>query len=92
MRQSQARRPGGLQALTDVLHYAFTTKGGSGLVAAPHQGHLDTLIDEFEFQLSENPDLMSAIAVNKSGHPAITRKPYFNASSPYIFCKSLINR
>jgi len=36
--------------VTDVLHYAFTTKGGSGLVAAPHQGHLDTLIDEFEFR------------------------------------------
>ncbi len=23
---------------TDVLHYAFITPGGSGLVAAPHQG------------------------------------------------------
>jgi len=60
--------------VTDLLHYAFTTKGGSGLVAAPHQGHLDTLIDEFEFQLSENPDQMSAITINKSGHSAITCK------------------
>ena len=42
--------------IADLLHYAFTTKGGSGLVAAPHQGHLDTLIDELEFQLGENPD------------------------------------
>lgn len=65
--------------VTDVLHYAFTTKGGSGLVAAPHQGHLDTLIDEFEFQISESPDLMSAIAISKSGHQAIIRKPYFKA-------------
>ena len=65
--------------VTDVLHYAFTTRGGSGLVAAPHQGHLDTLIDEFEVQLGENPELMSAIAVNRSGNLAITRKPYFKA-------------
>ena len=27
---------------TDALHYAFTTRGGQGLIAAPHQGHLDT--------------------------------------------------
>ncbi|MBM3330073.1 MAG: hypothetical protein FJY67_11500, partial [Calditrichaeota bacterium] len=66
--------------VTDVLHYAFTTKGGSGLVAAPHQGHLDTLIEEFEFQLGENPDLMSAIAQGRADHPAITRKPYFKAT------------
>ena len=65
--------------VTDMLHYAFTTKGGSGLVAAPHQGHLDTLIDEFEFQVGENPDLTTAIAINKSGNTAITRKPYFKA-------------
>ena len=47
-------------------HYAFTSKGGSGLIAAPHQGHLDTLIDEFEFQLSENNDLMASVAVTAS--------------------------
>jgi len=66
--------------VTDVLHYAFVTKGGSGMVAAPHQGHLDTLIEEFEFQLGENPDLMSAIAPGRADHPAITRKPYFKAT------------
>jgi len=66
--------------VTDVLHYAFITKGGSGLVAAPHQGHLDTLIEEFEFQLGENPDLISAIAQGRADHPAITRKPYFKAT------------
>ncbi len=36
---------------TDALHYAFTTRGGQGLIAAPHQGHLDTIIEEIEFQL-----------------------------------------
>ena len=40
---------------TDALHYAFTTRGGQGLIAAPHQGHLDTIIEEIEFQLKWNP-------------------------------------
>ena len=62
---------------TDVLHYAFTTGGGSGLVAAPHQGHLDTLIDEIEFQLGANPDLEKSVARTKNGQPKIVRKPYF---------------
>src|SRR5690349_13120946 len=35
---------------TDALHYAITTKGGMGLIAAPHQGHLDTIIEEMEYQ------------------------------------------
>ena len=73
--------------ITDLLHYAFTTKGGSGLVAAPHQGNLDTLIDEFEFQLGKNPDLTTAIAINKSRHSAITRKPYFNGSLTIIILR-----
>ena len=33
---------------TDALHYAFTTRGGQGLIAAPHQGHLDTVMEESE--------------------------------------------
>jgi hypothetical protein len=41
---------------TDALHYAFTTRGGQGLIAAPHQGHLDTVIEEIEFQLDHNSD------------------------------------
>jgi len=62
---------------TDVLHFAFTTRGGQGLVGAPHQGHLDTLIEEIEFQLDANSDLMDSIAISKHGKPKILRKPYF---------------
>ena len=62
---------------TDALHYAFTTRGGQGLVAAPHQGHLDTLVEEIEFQLDANPDLLASIGVNKYGKPKVSRKPYF---------------
>ena len=62
---------------TQVLHFAFTTRGGQGLIAAPHQGHLDTVVEELEFQLDANPDLMGSIAINAQGRPKITRKPYF---------------
>jgi hypothetical protein len=62
---------------TQVLHFAFTTRGGQGLIAAPHQGHIDTIIEEVEFQLNANPDLMGSIAVNAQGRAKITRKPYF---------------
>ena len=54
---------------TDILHYAFITRGGTGLVAAPHQGHLDTIIDEIEFQIGANPDLERSIARNTQGLP-----------------------
>jgi hypothetical protein len=62
---------------TDALHYAFTNNGGQGLIAAPHQGHLDTLIEEIEFQLDSNPELMVSIGLTKYGKPKIIRKPYF---------------
>lgn len=62
---------------TDALHFAFTTRGGQGLIAAPHQGHLDTLSEEIEFQLESNDELMRSIAITKYGKPKITRKPYF---------------
>ena len=62
---------------TDALHFAFTTRGGQGLIAAPHQGHLDTLIEEIEFQLDSNSELMRSIALTKYGKPKIIRKPYF---------------
>ena len=58
-------------------HFSFITRGGQGLIAAPHQGHLDTLIEEIEFQLDNNPDLMNSIALTKYGKPKIHRKPYF---------------
>ena len=62
---------------THLLHYAFTTRGGSVLVAAPHQAQLDTLVDEFEFQLENCSDLQASIAKNKIGAPKVVRKPYF---------------
>jgi len=63
--------------VTDILHFAFTTKGGRGLVAAPHQGHLDTLIEELEFQIGESAILRESVGVKSSGHEAVRRKPYF---------------
>jgi len=62
---------------TDALHFAFTNYGVQGLIAAPHQGHLDSLIEEIEFQLDTNPELMASIGITKYGKPKIIRKPYF---------------
>jgi len=62
---------------TDALHYGYTTRGGQGLIAAPHQGHLDTLIEEIEFQIDASAALRSSIAINQFGKLKIQRKPYF---------------
>lgn len=62
---------------TDVLHFAFISRGSKGLIAAPHQGQLDTLVEEIEFQLENNDDLMHSLAVTKHGKAKISRKPYF---------------
>ncbi len=62
---------------TDALHFAFTTMGGQGLIAAPQQGHLDTVVEEIEFQLDANPLLMKSVAITQQGKPKIHRKPYF---------------
>jgi hypothetical protein len=62
---------------TNALHYAMTTKGGMGLIAAPQQGHLDTIIEEIEYQLTTNAQLGACIALNRYGKPKIQRKPYF---------------
>ena len=62
---------------TDALHFAFTTIGGQGLIAAPHQGHLDTIIEEIEYQIETCEALRTSIAVNSQGRPKIIRKPYF---------------
>jgi len=62
---------------TLALHHAFIKQGGSVLVAAPHQGPVDTIVEEVEFQIENNPDLQSSIAVNAQGRAKITRKPYF---------------
>jgi len=62
---------------TDALYFATTTVGVSGLIAAPHQGHLDTIVEEIEYQLDASPLLRTHLAVNAFGKPKIQRKPYF---------------
>lgn len=62
---------------TSALHYAFVTPGGKGLVAAPHQGQLDTIIEEIEGQIERSPVLSNSIAMNRYGKQKITRKPYY---------------
>jgi len=62
---------------TLALHHAFINQGGSVLVAAPHQGPVDTIVEEVEFQIEASEDLKASIAVNAQGRPKITRKPYF---------------
>jgi hypothetical protein len=62
---------------TLALHSSFITKGSSMLIAAPHQGHLDSIIEEIEFQINNHPDLLASIAVTPQGRLKIIRKPYF---------------
>lgn len=63
--------------VTDVLHYCFITRGGTGLVAAPFQGQVDTICDEVEWQIYENPDMLASVSVNVRGQAKITKKPYY---------------
>jgi len=62
---------------TMVLWFAFTHPGKSVLVAAPYQGHLDTIIEEVEHQVETTDLLHDSIARNAKGHLKIRRKPYF---------------
>ena len=62
---------------TDALHFAFTTRGGQGLIAAPHQGHLETIIEEIQFQIEANEELVASIPTNPQGRPKIVSDPYF---------------
>jgi hypothetical protein len=62
---------------TLVLWFAFTHPGKSVLVAAPYQGHLDTIIEEVEHQLGASDVLHDSVARNAKGLPKIRRKPYF---------------
>ena len=62
---------------TMVLWFAFTHPGKSVLVAAPYQGHLDTIIEEVEHQVETSDILFESIARNTKGFPKIRRKPYF---------------
>ena len=62
---------------TLVLWYAFNHPGKSVLVAAPYQGHLDTIIEEVEHQIETSELLHDSVARNAKGFPKIRRKPYF---------------
>lgn len=62
---------------TDALHFATTTPGGQGLIAAPHQGHLDTLIEEIDYQIETSEMLRALVALNQFGKLKIMRKPYY---------------
>ena len=60
-----------------VLHFGNTRKNESILVAAPFQGHLDTIIEEIEYQLNQSEILRSGLARSVKGRAAIKRKPYY---------------
>ena len=62
---------------TLVLWFAFTHPGKSALIAAPYQGHLDTIIEEVEFQIDHVDALRDSLARNAKGRPRIKRQPYF---------------
>ena len=62
---------------TLILHYGAMGKGGSALVAAPYQGHLDTIREEIEFQLNASERLRACLAAGPKGRPRIRRKPYY---------------
>ena len=62
---------------TDALHFVFTTRGKQGLIAAPHQGHLDTIIEEIEHQVQSCADLGASVGLTAQGKPKIQKKPYY---------------
>lgn len=59
-----------------ILWFAFMHPGQALLMAAPLQGHLDTIIEEIEFQIEYSRFIADAVAVSKHG-PRIVRKPYY---------------
>jgi hypothetical protein len=65
---------------TLLLWFVFTHPGKSVLVAAPYQGHLDTIIEEIEFQLGASDLLGACVARSATGAPKIKRKPYFEVT------------
>jgi len=65
---------------TLLLWFVFTHPGKSVLVAAPYQGHLDTIIEEVEHQLDASELLRACVAKKPGGTPDIKRKPYFEAT------------
>lgn len=65
---------------TLILWFSFTHPGKSILVGAPYQGHLDTIIEEVEFQLEQVDILRDSLANRAKGRPKIKRQPYFEFS------------
>ncbi len=61
---------------TYLLWFASVNKGKSVLVGAPYQGHLDTIIEEVEFQIHHVEALKNSLSAD-SKQPGIRRKPYF---------------
>lgn len=61
---------------TYLLWFASVHKGKSALVGAPYQGHLDTIIEEVEYQLHHVEALKKNLSVDLK-QPGIKRKPYF---------------
>ncbi len=62
---------------TLLLHFTFVNKGKSVLVAAPYQGQLDMIAEEFEFQLGRNELLRNNVAKKRGGGMKIKHHPYF---------------
>ena len=65
---------------TLILWFAFTHPGKSVLVGAPYQGHLDTIIEEVEFQLEQVNELQDSLARRGKRGYKIKRQPYFEFS------------
>jgi len=61
---------------TLALHYALTTKKGTGLVAAALGGQLMAIWEEIEFQLDNNVRLEECIARGRNGQRKMQRFPY----------------
>jgi hypothetical protein len=62
---------------TIILWFSMTHPGKSVLVAAPYQGHLDTIIDEVEHQIFTSSVLLDSIARTTKGALKIKKSPYF---------------
>ncbi len=61
---------------TLLLWFVVVHRGKSALVVAPYQGHLDTIIDEVDFQIEHSDILRASLARNARGVPKIKRQPY----------------
>jgi len=53
------------EILAKSMYYAYTTMGGSGLIGAPLQVHLDEIVEMWEDQWSWNPKILAGRNVRK---------------------------